>query len=366
MRFLKGLFVSLLMGLITIAIVDAVAFFILDIKPQGYRPDRYFSFSERYGFYPKPGVDDTWYAYRDGSKFPVATNAEGFTDRERELTPTKTRVALIGDSTTAMWEAQPDKRPQVLMEQTLGNVEVINFGMRGFGTDQTLLVLQDKVLGYKPDIVVYTFCVNDIANNADRDGKPWFELDGNALSDVRGVPVQRSDKVSQQGLKRSKLEEISFSTRIARAMYRRFVSKPPPPTLDEHFELRAYRKDYNAEDTERLALTLALITRLKTEAESAGAKFLLVDGYYRPAIGGSRQQQVVGQYGDVFDFDRIGQALTTLAAEQGIEMLSLGKTVSDADIDRFTHRSDAMHFNDAGSEWFSGVLAAKLKDLGWL
>lgn len=366
MGFVKGLFVSLLMGLITIAIVDAVAFFILDIKPQGYKPDRYFSFSERYGFYPKSNVEDTWYAYRDGSKFPVATNSEGFTDRSRELAATKPRVALIGDSTTAMWEAEPDKRPQVLMEQTLGGAEVLNFGMRGFGTDQTLLVLQDKVLAYKPDVVVYTFCVNDIANNADRDGKPWFELGPTALSDVQGVPVKQSDKVSQQGLKRSKLEEISFSTRIMRSLYRRFVSKPKPPTLEEHFELRAYRKDYTEVDNERLALTLALINKLKEEVESSGAKFLLVDGYYRPAIGGSRQSQVIKQYGDVFDFKRVGQALATLASDQDMEFLSLGESVDGGDIDRFTHRSDAMHFNNAGSEWFAGVLSAKLKSLGWL
>jgi len=276
MGFFKGLFTSLLMGLITIAIVDAVAFFILDIKPQGYLPGRYFAFSERYGFYPKSNVDDTWYAYRDGTKFPVVTNSEGFTDREREADATGPRVALIGDSTTAMWEAEPGKRPQEIMPALLGgNTEVLNFGMRGFGTDQTLLVFQDKVKPYKPDVVVYTFCVNDIANNADRNGKPWFELNGSQLSELQGVPVTQSNKVNEQGLKRSKLEEISFSSRIFKALYRRFVAKPKPPTLDEHFELRAYRKDYT-----------------------------------------SRQPQVIRQYGDVFDFDRINKALTKLAQEE--------------------------------------------------
>jgi len=47
------------------------------------------------------------------------------------------------------------------------NVEVLNFGVSGFGTGQELLMLKHRVLAYSPDIVLLAFLTgNDIADNS--------------------------------------------------------------------------------------------------------------------------------------------------------------------------------------------------------
>ena len=64
--------------------------------------------------------------------------------------------------------------------------EVISFGVNGYGTAQELLVLQDKVWQYDPDVVVLAFFTgNDIWNNSRRlDGhkdRPYFILEDGRL-----------------------------------------------------------------------------------------------------------------------------------------------------------------------------------------
>lgn len=364
---MKGVCVSVLIALLTVVCFDAVAFFVLDMKPQGYRPDRYFAPSERYGFFPKANVDDVWYAYRDGTSFRVKTNSEGFADSERAVQADKPRIALIGDSTTASWEAEPHARPQFAMQSRLNDsVEVLNFGVRGFGTDQTLLLFEEKVAKYKADIVVYTFCVNDIANNGDRSGKPWFRMEGDAMTGPHGIPVQQSDKVQAQGIRRSRLEQISLSTRIIKTLTRRFTGNSAMPSLDDHFELRAYRRDYTDSDIRDLRLTLSLIARLRNRVEAAGSKFLLVDGYYRTAVDPDRQSKAIKRYGDVFDFNHVSQSLADISLILGIEFVSLAQHVDPDTLDQLTHKSDAMHLNAKGSEWFAGIVTEKLKSLNWL
>jgi hypothetical protein len=72
---------------------------------------------------------------------------------------------------------------------------VINAGTRGWGTDQSLLFLQDEGVRYQPDLVVYLWCVNDLYDNATihrpyrRYGKPWMVPAEDGTVTVRGIPV---------------------------------------------------------------------------------------------------------------------------------------------------------------------------------
>ncbi len=103
----------------------------------------------------------------------VQTNSWGFRDRERTLAkPAGTyRIALIGDSVVEAVHVQPNEVMNIQMEQMLrdrgySNVEVLAFGIGGIGTTQELLLYENKIRQFHPDVVVLTFSDNDVMNNS--------------------------------------------------------------------------------------------------------------------------------------------------------------------------------------------------------
>jgi len=103
----------------------------------------------------------------------VQTNSWGFRDRARTLEkPAGTyRVALIGDSVVEAVQVQPNEVMNIQMEQILkqkgyANAEVLAFGIGGIGTTQELLLYEQKIRQFHPDVVVLTFSDNDVMNNS--------------------------------------------------------------------------------------------------------------------------------------------------------------------------------------------------------
>jgi lysophospholipase L1-like esterase len=143
------------------------------------------------GWRRPPGVSFT--LIRDGRSREIRTNSEGFRDleRQRDKPAGTTRIAIVGDSFVEAVEVAFEATFPRLLERRLNGagraprVEVLNFGMRGYGTAQEYLLLQDRALAYRPDVVVLVFFVgNDIYDNGllysmryrPRPG-PFFRLD---------------------------------------------------------------------------------------------------------------------------------------------------------------------------------------------
>lgn len=124
-------------------------------------------------------------------------NRHGFRDKDRafEKPPGVFRIAVLGDSYTEARGVDLDKTFTALAEDSLqacpafgGGVEVLNFGVSGYGTGQQLLTLQKRVWQFNPDlIVVQFFAGNDLFNNyrklnvSDPEITPYFVLDGSGL-----------------------------------------------------------------------------------------------------------------------------------------------------------------------------------------
>ena len=106
----------------------------------------------------------------------VQINSDGLRDSEHALEkPDNTiRIAILGDSYAEAIQVPVEQSFWRIVQDKLGNcaglegkqVEVINFGVSGFGTVQELLTLKHKVWKYSPDIVLLAFLTgNDIRNN---------------------------------------------------------------------------------------------------------------------------------------------------------------------------------------------------------
>ncbi len=100
--------------------------------------------------------------------FAGKANSLGFRDREHALAkkPGVYRILVLGDSITQglSIERAEDIYTSVLERQlnTDGvRVEVLNFGVSGYNTQQEVETLREKGLRFAPDMVVLAACVND-------------------------------------------------------------------------------------------------------------------------------------------------------------------------------------------------------------
>jgi lysophospholipase L1-like esterase len=95
----------------------------------------------------------------------VRTNSAGFRDEEYSLARTgKKRAIILGDSLTLGWGVRKEDTFEARLERELGEagpVEIINFGQGNFNTDQEVGLFLKQGLGYKPDLVVVFYFIND-------------------------------------------------------------------------------------------------------------------------------------------------------------------------------------------------------------
>jgi hypothetical protein len=151
--------------------------------PIWYRPDA------QLGWELRPGASG-WFT-REGRAF-VRINSAGRRDRPRSLAkPADTyRIAVLGDSySEAMqveleqsWWWRLGERLERCGFQSGKRIEVLNFGVSGYGTAQEYLMLESSALAYHPDLVLLQFTNgNDVQDNssvfAAEKGRPFFVPD---------------------------------------------------------------------------------------------------------------------------------------------------------------------------------------------
>ncbi|MHB8971209.1 MAG: hypothetical protein ACYC3X_11710 [Pirellulaceae bacterium] len=109
----------------------------------------------------------------------VHINQEGYRDRPHaHRKPAQTfRIAVLGDSFAEALQVPQEETFWSVMERELQDtgtsagqtVEVLNFGVSGFGTAQALEMLRHYVWQYEPDLVLLAFLTgNDISDNSKR------------------------------------------------------------------------------------------------------------------------------------------------------------------------------------------------------
>ncbi len=101
------------------------------------------------------------------------------------------RIGFIGASQT-FGESVNDNEVYVsLLDKKLANAQVINFGVRGYGTDQMLLYYENEIKDYALDVVVLAFAFHHIPRNISSFtfyAKPYFVRNETGLS-LAGSPI---------------------------------------------------------------------------------------------------------------------------------------------------------------------------------
>jgi hypothetical protein len=273
-----GLGASLLLaeGLLRLAGVHYPAFYTVD--------------SQR-GYALRPGAQGTWTREGQGR---VRVNSAGFRGPEVSTTPDPgvLRIAVLGDSFTeglqvdepATWVQQ--LQALLMSERTCGlrrghpaGVEVLNFGVGGYGTGQELLTWRHLARRYHPDLVLLAlYPGNDFTDNepqahADR---PVFRLDNKGRlqldNSFRSSASYRS-RTSWPGQLVDGLINHSRLLQLLNEAKNRWANRTPAPSQQP---ARQAAPSTPQASPQAWALTDALIGALAAETRAAGARFAVV------------------------------------------------------------------------------------------
>lgn len=188
----KKLFAKLLLialGFLLGAIVAEVA-----LRISGYSSPDFYSVDNTRGYALRPGAEG-WFR-REGLSY-IRINSDGLRDREHSITKPENvfRIAVLGDSYSEALSVSVADSFWSVMERQLQecdafkgkSVEVLNFGVSGYGTGQELLTLREQVWKYTPDLVMLAVTTNnDVIDNSrllkKTDKIPYFLYQDNRLT----------------------------------------------------------------------------------------------------------------------------------------------------------------------------------------
>ena len=141
------------------------------------------------GWTLRPGLSG-WFT-EEGRAF-VRVNSAGQRDRPRDVDKPADvyRIAVLGDAFSEGMQVPLDRTYWALLPERLAScgfqpgkrIEVLNFGVRGYGTAQSYLMLQTVAIRYQPDLVLLQFTNgNDVRDNSfaldPGKDRPFFMLD---------------------------------------------------------------------------------------------------------------------------------------------------------------------------------------------
>jgi lysophospholipase L1-like esterase len=226
-------------------------------------------------------------------------NSDGLRDREypHARRPGVPRVLLLGDSFTEGMQVALEKtfakRLEAKLEDRGREIEVINAGFSGFGTDNELLFFTSEGERYQPDLVLLAFSTaNDVIENSDTlyrrmyadaplgaPAKPHFRLrrDGSLQLDARAArrhweefEARRSSLIGRALMA---LEENLHLVRLAESVIWRPSKPHDAAQVVRSTAAGIYATARSPRWDHAWALTRVLLQELRREVEGRGAIF---------------------------------------------------------------------------------------------
>jgi len=232
---------------------------------------------------PKPNAHFN-YRRREFS-VPVSYNAFGMRDCARTLNkPTDVlRVALVGDSQTEAKEIPADSTWGSWLERDLKGriqdrrIEVLNFGVSGYGTVRSWARFETLGRRFAPDVVVYLFIANDVGDVATGLDRMFYTFDGSAmrLCALPDNPRTRLTRALVDGIKQHfqayaflKFRFLELRGRLARGAPGSPAPASGAPRTGDDVVVRE----------PRWVLFRAALAGLQHSVQESGAQFIVAEG----------------------------------------------------------------------------------------
>lgn len=334
--------------------------------PQG---DFFYEYDARLGARLIPNARGLWRV--EDRVTPVITNEWGFRGwtAPREKPADTLRVALIGDSyVEALQVEEPAMVGNVLndllRERVKGRkIEVLSFGVSGYGTAQGYLLYQEVVRSFDPDVVVAMVTVeNDVRNNSqslEHDAtKPYFLEESGVLSlKPPVIDVSWGKKLNRFALRHSQLYQFTI-VRVQRIFAKSPVAQEGFPADYELFACEGSETWKDAWD-----VTGKILNQWKEEVEAEGRQFLMarVTGFIMVQDDknlSALQEKYPAMQGECWDRDRPTEQLDQIASASQIDYIDLLPAFIDdfSATGQSSHLLKDGHWNERGHSLAAKVL----------
>jgi hypothetical protein len=386
---------SLVLGLIVAGLAAVIAALVLEVGLRVAGPTVPPRTSQRDDHRGTARIPGAAFLYTSEGRGHVRINAAGFRDDEWRLEkPAGTiRIALLGDSYVEAMQVEEHERFGEVAERLLNEsralgqtVEVMHFGVSGYGTAQELQTLRHEVWKYRPDLVVLAMLpANDIRNNSpalEQDsGRPYFVFkDGQLVLDdsFRRSPEHNRGAFYRTAMwlvDRSHLATASMNAarsalgRRSRQTQRDNAGAPAGFEEEAGLDVWVYAEPRDPRQQEAWQLTEAIVDRMRQEVADHGARFLVmvlpsgrqVDPYPQVRADFMRRLGVSDLY---YAERRLGR----LSERLGFDLLPLAPPLLEyaethkALLHGFNGKQSLGHWNVAGNREAGRLLAAKIAD----
>jgi hypothetical protein len=371
--------------LVLASVLVSIAVFEVALRALGWAEPVWYQPDARLGWRMRPGLA-AWFT-QEGRGF-VRANAEGM--RDRDHLPDKPagvyRIAVLGDSYAEARQVEREQAFWALLPGELAacgfqggkQIEVLNFGVSGYGTAQEYLMLESTAIRYQPDLVLLQFTNgNDVRNNSfalepEKD-RPFFMLAGDGA-----LRIDESYASSQGFRARSsfgselvrKLTDRSRVLQLARFMKEHsfFPAAHAGGGLEQGLELSVLAAPRDALWEDAWRVTEGLIAKTGEFARRNGAGFAVVTVPYAIQVHPDAKQRAALQaklgVADLFYPDR---RVTALAERNGLLAVPLAP-----EMQRLAEKSGAYfhgfdqaslgrgHWNAAGHKAAAQIIARRL------
>lgn len=317
----------------------------------------------------------------------LQTNSDSMRDREHGVAaaPNTRRIAVLGDSFMMGFGVAVDAAfPRMLEKELRGcgaaqrAIEVLNFGVSGYGTGQELLQYRKRVLKYQPDIVLLSvYAGNDIYNNhpaLDDSGDlkpPYFAI--GAGGPVRLPPHPQPDGRPEPWHRRSRLW-LTDRLRTARLIYdgyatvRSSFSAPSEPAAGASSSaIDILKAPGNAAERAAWEVTEGLIGTIASEVESNRSEFWLVTLSIAEQVDpeGARREALARALG-VADLWYPDRRLQDFATRAHLRVIGLAEPMAayalreQASLHKGTAAVPDVHWNARGHAVAAAIAAERL------
>jgi hypothetical protein len=230
----------------------------------------------------------------------VKTNSFGFrgnNPKERQKLSDVIRIGIMGASQTFGESVHDDEVYVSLLDNKLHQAEVLNFGVRGYGTDQMLLYYESEAKNYNLNFTILAFAFHHMPRNASSFtfyAKPYFITNENSLN-LLGSPVPTEFELFDSDTPKLSMYFLNNSMILRLGL--------------KYFRIISLRQVYN-EKNAVWNTTKAIITRFSKTVKENNSQFILLNIEHK--------------------HENLEPALIKLANELDIDLINLGPTLRNA------------------------------------
>jgi hypothetical protein len=375
-------FASLVFSLL---IVETILRVTGSIPPLKYQK-QIFQEHEDLGWIFKPGSHALYDPFQRVVSIDIGSNGFRNTSNDHSITANhhNKKVLIIGDSVTAGIQVSSGETFSDRITNSKNGLFALNYGVNGYSTDQALIVLEEHLDRVQPDLVIYSFVLNDPeGNGTDRIriddktyGKPSFDKDLNfkpkpfsVIFTASPITLKVKDflrlhsriynllSITKNSFQNAKLENEALARKMC-----------APFTLNRFSNSDVYKDQWD--------LTKKLILRMKELSKGIGSEFILFNTPH-PVFADKNVRGVVSDCFDTIDqsIDSVSNRFASFASKWDVDIIDF----LPAEADKFADVNDCKlvfalddgrildgHLTECGHRFAAKVIEKGVQELyGW-